>query len=298
MQTETPEYELLIDFAKGRGDPARVFQAMGAVLDAFKDLDRHLVGMIDLGIDASVVLDDVSAGSIRVALRTVIAGIPDEVLAKADWKLVLGHFLLKAKYLILKWCDARDAVVSREDVEMLEEQLASEAAKTQLKMLPAYAPVQLDGLLRDVQAIQQSLSVLDEGETVSYVSYLGRVRLNPRLIMPVELVRDLLTRNVVKTNQITLVRVKKPDYLGRSQWSFQYSGHKIEASILDKEWLGRFQGRLIDVRPGDSLKVDLAHEIFYGYLGEVVHQQYAVDHVIDVVRPEAWDQVDAFEDDE
>lgn len=298
MESEASVYELVVDFDQGRGDPSRIFKAMGGIVDALQSLDKHLIAMIDEGLGASLVLDSVEAGSVRATLRNVISDIPDEALAKSDWRLIVGHFLLKAKYLILRWCEDRDTLVSRSNVEELTQIIANEATNTGVKVLPAYGPLQPDALLSDVQAIQQSLAVLDENDRATYVSSYGRVHMNPRLVLSAELVREILTRHVVKTHQITLMRVKKPDYLGRSQWSFQYSGHRIDASILDKEWLGRFQARLVDVRPGDSLKVDLTHEIFYGYLDEIIHQQYTVNHVIDVVRPELWTQSDAFDDDD
>lgn len=297
MKKENLEYEVVIDFAKGAGDPSRVFRAMADVVEALQLLDKSLIGAIDSGLSAVVVLDDVSSGSIKAFLRSVISDVPDEALSKADWKLILGHFLLKAKYAFLKWCEEKkDVQITREDVEDIQRIIAEEAKNTNVKSLPAYAEVGADKLLSSMRAIRQSLNFLDVKDGVKYVSPYGEVKLSAGADFSEESIRSILTRVVKKVNHITIIKVKKPDYLGRSQWSFQYSGHKIDASIHDQEWLARFQQRLIDVRPGDSLKVDLMHEIFYGYFDEIVHEQYAVDYVIDVVRPESWNQSDAFND--
>jgi hypothetical protein len=295
MQLYQDHFEIVIDFDKGRGDPARVFKAMTGLVESFQSLDEHLLGAIDRGLDAKVVLDDVEAGSIKAVLRAVVSDVPDEALKNGDWKRILGHYLLKSKYLILEWCKDRSEVVTKESVDALEVQLEREAAKTDIKLLPAYGRVPTESLLRDVQGIQYALGLLDDADKAFYVSEAGRVALNARLELSPELVRDILTSEVVHSHVLTTVLVKKPDYLGRSQWSFQFQGHKIEASIRDKEWLGRFQARLLDVRPGDSLKVDLAQETFYGYMGEVVHTLYSIDQVIEVIRPPSWGQADAFD---
>ena len=207
---------------------------------------------------------------------------------------IIGHYLLKSKYLILQWCGERNVIDSRADVKALEDQLLVVARETDVKLLPAYASVPSHQLLADIRAIQQSLEDLMDHDKATYKSSFGTVELNGGLVLSNDLVLEVLTREIVESNGIRIVQVKKPDYLGRSQWSFRYDGHKIEAAIHDKEWLGRFQSRLVDVRPGDSLKVDMHEKIYYGYEGEIVHRHYAINGVIDVIRPSSWSQVDLF----
>jgi hypothetical protein len=296
MDASRDEFEITIEFDRGRGDPARVFRAMTGLIESFQSLDEHLLAAIDAGLEADVVLDNVEAGSIKAILRAIVSDVPDEALKNADWKRLLGHYLLKSKYLILSWCADSSEVVSKASVDALEAELATEAANTDIKLLPAYGRIPTDRLLGDVQNVQAALLHLDEADKAFYESSIGRVRLDASLELSPELVREILTKEVVRSHAITTVLVKKPDYLGRSQWAFQFQGHKVEASIRDKEWLGRFQARHLDVRPGDSLKVDLAQETFYGHAGDVIHQQYAIDQVIDVIKPSIWGQADAFDD--
>lgn len=295
MDASETEFQLVVDFDRGRGDPSRVFRAMASLVDAFSSLDRDLLTAVDVGLNADVVLDNVETGSIKALLRAIISDVPDEALKNADWKKIVGHYLLRAKYLILKWCEDKDELISKPDVDALEGLLAQAVIATDVKLLPAYGRVPTEKLLHDVQLIQGALRVLDEGDRAYFVSRGVEILLNRRMELSPDLVREILTNEIIKSHLITTVLVKKPDYLGRSQWSLQFQGHKIEASIRDKEWLGRFQSRLLDVRPGDSLKVDLVQETYYGYLGEIVHRQYAIDQVLDVIRPPAWGQSDAFE---
>lgn len=103
--------------------------------------------------------------------------------------------------------------------------------------------------------------------------------------------RGSLTKEIVKSSGKRVVKVKKPDYLGKSMWGLQYDGRAIEAKIVDLDWLARFQSRQIDVRPGDSLRVILYEEISYGYDNEVVHRHYEIEKVDDVIRPPSQNKI-------
>ena len=128
--------------------------------------------------------------------------------------------------------------------------------------------------------------------TIASYEYNGNsVPLNKDLNISNEVVREVLTKEVVKSSGERVLKVKKPDYLGTSKWQFKYDGRAIEAKITDSEWLGMFQGRKEDVRPGDSLRVLLYEEISYGYDGEVVHRHYEIEKIYEVIRPPTQGQI-------
>lgn len=282
---EECEFEIKIDFKSGEGDPARIFKAMSGLIDSFQSLDSHLAASFDVSLDASLVLEEVSAGSIKARFRDLIEGVPDEALKEAEWKKILGHFLLKCKYAILQWLDERNEISHRDDVRVLERELICIAEETNLKHLPAYSAPPAELLLSDILSVQESLSNLAEGDTAVYRSGKTEVNFNRDLEISNEIVREVLTKEVVKSSGKRIVKVKKPDYLGQSMWAFQYDGRSIEAKITNMDWLARFQSRKLDVKPGDSLRVMLYEEISYGYEGEVVHRHYEVENVYEIIKP-------------
>lgn len=283
--SEPRDFEITIDFVPGEGDPSRVFRAMSGLIESMKSFDAHMAEAFDSSLHASLVLEEVDAGSIRAKLRNVITGVPDEALRDGDWKKLLGHFLLRGKYILLKWLDEKPMLAHRDDIRVLEGELLRAAEETNLKLLPAYSPPRAEVLLADIHSIQESMSLLEVQDVASY-SYDGKtVEFNRDLAISGEIVREVLTREVVKQSGTRVVKVKKPDYLGQSMWGLQYDGRAIDAKIYDTDWLGRFQSRHIDVRPGDSLKVSLYEEISYGYDGEVVHRHYEIEKVHETIRP-------------
>src|SRR5690606_27836833 len=111
---EENEFEIKIDFKPGEGDPARIFKAMSGLIDSFQSLDSHLASSFDVGLDASLVLDNISAGSIKAKFRDLIEGLPDEALKEAEWKKMLGHFLLRAKSAMLEWLKDKKEISHRD----------------------------------------------------------------------------------------------------------------------------------------------------------------------------------------
>jgi hypothetical protein len=98
-----------------------------------------------------------------------------------------------------------------------------------------------------------------------------------------ETIDELLTKEILVTKGEMILKIKKPDYLGESQWEFRHGNRKIMASIIDKDWLINFHSRRIDVRPGDSLRCDMRIDANYGFDGEVVAEHYIIMVVKEVI---------------
>lgn len=284
-------FEITIAFKPGEGDAKRVFKAMSGLIDAMNALDSHLAAAFDVSLEASLVLDKVEAGSIKGVFRDVIAGIPDEAIKDAEWKKILGYYLLRAKYSLLKWLDETPKISHRDDVRTLEGELLRAAQETDLKRIPAYAPPRTELILSDVHAIKESLDVLTESDTATYSHGDQSIKFNRDLEISNEIIREVLTKEIVKSSGKRIVKVKKPDYLGQSMWGLQYDGRAIDAKIADSDWLAKFQTRQADVRPGDSLRVVLYEEISYGYEGEIVHRYYEIEKVDGIIRPPAQNTI-------
>jgi len=279
------EFEIWIDFQRGKGDPARVFKAMSGLIESFESINSHLASTYDSSLNATLVLDEIESGSIKAKFRDFIEGLPDEALKEAEWKKIIGHFLLKSKYVLLEWLKDREEIVDREDVRVLEGELVKVAEETDLKLLPAYSAPQVEVILGDIHSVQESLAHLEIEDKAIFRYESNEIEFNQKLNISNEVVRDVLTKEVVSSSGEKIVKVKKPDYLGQSMWAFQYDGRSIEAKITDQGWLSEFQSRITDIKPGDSLRVILYEEISYGYEHEVVHRHYEIESVKEIIKP-------------
>ncbi len=278
-------FELVINFSPNEGDPARIFKTMSGLIESFQDIEKHLISTIDLSLSANLVLEDVEKGSLKARFRGLIEGIPDEALKDAEWKKIIGHFLLRSKKTILVWCAGKNEIKSIESVKALEGQLLKLAEETELKNFPAYAPIPVETLLSDIGKVQESLQHLEGDDKATYKFNNEEIGLNRELVISNEVVREVLTQEIIKSSGTKILKVKKPDYLGQSMWGFVYDGRAIDAKITHEEWLIDFQSRKVDVKPGDSIKVVLYEEISYGYEAEVVHRHYEIEKVFEIIKP-------------
>jgi len=242
-----------------------------------------------------LVLQDIEAASLKSRLRTVIEAIPDEPLKQGEIKKLVGHFLLQGKHKILDWCGGRTEISTREEVKLLEADLSKLAHDTDIKLLPAYAPIDTPALLSDISAVNDAMSPLEKRDQATFASIEGKSSFNPELVVSSEVIREIVTKERLENTGDRILKVKKPDYLGSSKWTFKYGMLTIEAKICDESWLDRFQKGQVDLGPGDSLRVTLYEEVSYGYDNEVVHTEYEVRKVAGVVRGPKGNQIGLIE---
>lgn len=277
------DVEIRINFERGTGDPTRIFRTMTGLIEATQSLDSHLAVSVGSSVRTSLVLQDIEASSLKAKLRAVVNSLPDEALKNGEIKKVIGHYLLSAKHKVLDWCDERDEIRSRSEVVKLQSDIHALAESSDVKLLPAYAPVELPTLLSDITTIREAMSHLSVNDDASFSSANGLSKFNPRLVVSGVVFRELVVRDVISARGERILKVKKPDYLGMSKWEFKYGGHAIEAKLLDQAWLSRFQSSQELVRPGDSLRVVLREEVAYGYDGEIVHTEYEILKVLGIL---------------
>lgn len=166
---------------------------------------------------------------------------------------------------------------------MLEGELITLAEETNIKQIPAYNSLNTRFLLSQINLIKQAVNQLDEDDTVQYESIVGNASLPKNIVIDEDLIREILTRETISSEGERLVMIKKPDFLGKSKWGFKYNGHSIEAKIEDEEWLDNFQNNGTILQPGYSLRVLMHEQVSYGYESEVVHIQYTINQVMEVL---------------
>lgn len=294
MKENDLQFEIYIDFKPSEGDPSRVFRTMANLVDSLRELDSDLASMVSITFKPELVLEEIKGGSIKAWFRAVINDLPDEALKDGSFKKILGHFLIKAKYKILKWIDEKDTIESIEEIKELEGELLALAEETDVKYLPAYAPIATDRLLTHINSINNSMAPLIEEDKVSYISSEGTTEINNKLDISNEIIVNLLTNETIETNGVRILKIKKPDFLGQSKWFFRYQGHQIEAKISDSNWLNSYQGREKDLQPGDSIKANLKENMSYGHDGEIVHVAYEITEVMEVIHAPKNIQGDIF----
>lgn len=276
------DFGFSINFKRGEGSASRVFLATHDFIRACERLDKELLASIDSSIQTVMVLEDIEAGSIKTWLRNNLRSTDDQSLKELDWKTLVGHYLVKAKYLVLEWIDDSEAP---KDLPKLGQDIQQLASETNVRHLPDYSPVRPDALLAALTDFQKVKDHLVEGDSASVVSDSTVHEMDLKIRWDIEDIQAL----AIKETQIIDVPsmmfiVKKPDYIGTSKWDLRLGKKAISAKFEDEQWLNQFQSRDVDVRPGDALRCQVRIEMSYGHDNELIAERYFIAKVESVVE--------------
>lgn len=269
-----------IDYKKGQGSPSRVFAAMNNFIVACEAIDRELLSCVDSHIETVMLLEDIEAASLKVWLRNLLNATDDQALKDLDWKPLVGKYLVEAKYVILRYIDQPD---KPSGVGSLRNDIQKLAQETDVRHLPSYEPVSPSALIDTIENFQKVKDDLGDGDIASVITDEDRHDMNLTIRWDIESIRQLSVRETSITTSHKIIVVKKPDYLGESQWDFRHGTTSMSARIEDNKWLGEFQTRQTDVKPGDALRCRVRIEISYGFDNEVVAEKYFIEEVNEVI---------------
>ncbi|MFN8277302.1 MAG: hypothetical protein U0T84_07455 [Chitinophagales bacterium] len=287
METPKGDFCIEIDFDKDSRNPERVFNALSSMIGALKSFDESLVDSISGSIQPVLLLEDIETGSIRVWLRQLLEKVDDDALKDLDWKKQIGAYLVKAKYVAIDFLHGKTRISDGDELRQLLTKLYELAQQTDVNKFPAYSPVKISDLISNIDKINKSLQSLSDKDTAKFIAKDGTATFNAEFNFSPEDIEDLLTRDKIENTTEMILKVKKPDYLGNSKWEFKHDNRTIDAKITDEVWVKRFQQRLEDVRPGDSIKGKVKILVKYGYDSTVIGTNYEVISVLGVIRDES-----------
>jgi len=269
------DFAFYIDFDKTTGSASRVFKATHDFIKACERLDKGLLGSIDNNIETVLMIEDIEAASLKTWFRNALDATDDQALKDMDWKPAVGKYLVRAKYAVLRWIDEDSAPRNLPDLRNEIRKLASE---TDVRHLPDYAPVSNDTLVRAVSDFDNVKEELLESDRASLISDIaGERSFNLSMRVDVSEIEDLAIRETIDNPEtVMLLAVKKPDFLGESQWEFKHGSKTIRAKVADESWLFDFKARKIDVRPGDALRCIVVVSYDYGFDGELLRERYLI----------------------
>lgn len=295
LERPDSDFCITIDYEKGVGSPSRVFRAMSDLIDALQETDKNLIRSIDAKLEPILLLEDVETGSVKAWLKQAIESIDDEGLKKGEYKVVVGKYLVKAKYLIIDFLEKKSDINGVQEIEELENDLLQLAGETDVKLLPAYEPVPREKLIRSIDKINTALAPLNDADRAKFVSNEGTVEFNLSLYIAPETIEELITADIIESSSQMIMKVKKPDFLGISQWEFRHDNRVIIAKILDEEWLKKFQEGTILIKPGDAIRAEVHTQVRYGFDRDVVATHHSVIKVIQVIHKEETYQANLFD---
>lgn len=292
------DFSVYIDFKKDIGKPQRVFQTADALIRALQKVDKSLCVAIDSKITPIMMLEEIETGSLKIWLKNQLEATEDQSLKELNWKPIVGSYLVKAKYLIINWCNKGQQNENKESLLDLSNQIKLIAQETNVRHLPDYKAPNIAELAESIRDISEAKNFLDKKDRLQYIAGNDKDPLDFDLSIDwtPEKFEDFLTKEIVEFPEATMIlAIKKPDYLGLSAWELRHGKKKILAKIEDEQWLKDFQDRKKDVRPGDALRCKVKQKFHYGYDNELIVEKYTITKVEDILENK-YKQADLFDD--
>ncbi len=277
------DFGFAIDYRKHEGKAKRVFGATYRFIEACETCSLSLVGSLGLSIEPVIVLEDVETGSIKTWFKAKWEeGGLHEATKSGDFKQVVGTLLASG---IQQMVDKINDPESPPKLFEIQSDLYELSKDANLENLDIRAPIPGEDLIEIVKKFESVKESLIPGDKAEFLlSEESRILFVQSFKVSIEKLEKEATRETSSHRDPAMILVvKKPDYLGNSQWLFRYGGKNIATTIEDKEWLNRFQAREEDVRPGDALKCEVRIEVAYSYSNNVIAQKYYIEKIERVI---------------
>lgn len=270
-------FEIRLDYKAATGKPDRVFLAMAAYVTAFEKLTFTVGKSLDAELNFSYELTNIQIGS----LKSIIT-------CKSKLKKLAGTLASIPKYIALSMVDLdsidnEDSI--RDSLAVVERKLLDD----NVVKFPNQINVEPYQYAKDIKELCQAAQLLAEGETIDISSQDNGnvIYLNTKVKFDKE-VDELFIDESKDINAIETLIIKKPVFIGDSQWDFKSVERRLSfsASIEHKEWLERFQKcELGHIDPGDALIAFVNYKAIK-LKGEKTYsnKQHRVMHVERVVK--------------
>lgn len=282
---QRPDFCVKVDFEKGTPHPEKILNAAAQFIESLQSLDVLLVQSVDSKIKPVLLLEEMEAGSLKIWLKQFVKAIPDDALKSLDWKPAVGKYLVLAKHTVLSYLSENGGLKDSESLYELSSGLHRLAQDTDARKMPAYRPVSPSEIAQQLKQISEAFEFLNETESISLLSDEDDdVTLYGTLSVKQEDIVNILAGDSISNEVEKILIVRKPDFLGDTQWDFRHEKKKFSARIDHAEWLSQFRAGEIDIRPGDALRVITLETTTYGKDGEVLSEDSSITKVLGVIR--------------
>jgi len=199
-------------------------------------------------------------------------------------KKTINDFIDESRSKSIEFIESGKSEV--EDLKELAKNIDEIANEKGIKDTFNYAEPSILDLAKNLNEINDAVSKLGDDEkfviknsknTTEEISK-GTEKIN------LEDVENALTTEEIKSENIVYYKIRRPDFLGDSQWDFKHGNKPLKVKILHEEWLDDFQKGKVIVVPGDSLKVKIRQNFKYNKNGYLISEKTEIIEVLEIKK--------------
>lgn len=278
-------FELKLEFNKDTEDPSRLFRSFADLIDSIKELDTTLAKTINTSVSSKIYLDDIEKGSL-------IGKLWNHLVINEDNKLddnytseeIINDFIDESRSKSLEFIESGKSQVA--DLENLVNEIDVIAKEKGLANTFNYAKPEILDLAKNLNEINDAVNKLEDDEKFIVKNAKNKTEVITKGTdkINIEDVERALTTEEINSESIIYYKIKRPDFLGDSQWEFKHGTKTLKVKILHENWLEDFHKGNIIVVPGDSLKVKIKQNFKYNKNGYLISEKTEIIEVIEIKK--------------
>ncbi|CAI9679402.1 hypothetical protein [Elizabethkingia anophelis] len=278
------DFEIKLEFNKDTENPSRLFRSFANIIEDIQKLDITLARCINTSISSKIYLNDIEKGSLIGRLWNELVINEEGKLDDLEDSKKITNFIDKSRNKALEFIQDRKHSVA--ELEELSKNIENFAKEEDLDKTFNYADPDILELANSINNITDTTEKLSDNEALIFSNHLNSSRKLTNKIEKIDIedVEKALTTEEINNETTVFYKIKKPDFLGDSQWEFKHGNKSIKIKILDEDWLERFKNGKEIVIPGDSLKVQIKQCFRYNRNGYLISEKTEITRVLSIIK--------------
>ncbi len=241
------------------------FYVMSHFLEAQEKSSNLILSILDTNSVAYQQLDFIQKGSLIVKIYDILKSLNDDEIRNKGLIYIGREVIIAAKNALIEYIEKKEEINNKADIENIKDAIIENAKPK----IPSDQTLFLESAGNGIIASYVDISLepykkLSQTQELFYTNPDGKTtKINKSCSFNSSSVEeDLSFVEIIKNIQI-IVLVKKPDYIGESQWDFQMvsggNSYPLQGKILNEDWLKSFQNNSLSYMdmplPKDALRV-------------------------------------------
>jgi hypothetical protein len=260
MATNEPgelRFEVNLLFEKNK-NAIDAFNQLLSFYEILNEFDKSIVRNIGLNYVGEYELEDVEFSSIKTKLVQLLKSMPDELIKDLNIKKVIGYFLVKVKYWLIKLSAQEPNISSKDQIQAITDKINHEIKGIGVTLNIMVTQVNNYVVLNTAEELVKETNKLKEKELLEYKSQAGNAFIQKGIFINKPKILSELGQRTIINETTEILKIKKVDLLSEDpKWNFLQGKKNLNAKMLDKNWLEDFHNRKVTIKPEDALMVTL-----------------------------------------
>ena len=276
-------YSLRVDYEDRTENPGRIFRSMGSLIESFRFIDFMFAQSIDSDLEFRQFLESIEAGSLVTRIIESFTGSSQKNIGEELEPESVENYIDKGKQRIIRTMNENSTIADGKIINDLDEGLQKIAQDSGVGAHIQYQKIESLTLARNLESLSNSVKSLNEGENITYKKENNIISINKNCEVDLDKIQEDLVADIMETDTIRILKIKKPDFLGNSMWELKHGTQTIRAKITDGRWLKRFRDGEISTRPGDAIMGKIKESYKYDKSGNLVSSHHEIYEIIKVI---------------